>query len=161
MKIQKSNVKNKITVLNIILYIVLFSALLFIYLDINSLGNLDNLLAIASFSLLLFLSYLGSPYFMYDSQGEILMLQNEKALPLSLGYQRKADFPKSKLLKFNIYHFLFRKVLEINISSKRTPNGISKMRFNISYLTKKEIRDLKLSLEKIIKINREEKQNQQ
>jgi len=42
------------------------------------------------------------------------------------------------------------------VTSKRTSNGITKLKFNITYLKEDEIADLKRSLSKIIKNNKEQ-----
>lgn len=63
------------------------------------------------------------------------------------------EFPKYKLKKLEVINaFIFRR-LYVSISSKKTNMII--LKYDISYLSKKELNDLKLSLNKVIKQNKE------
>ncbi|MDR1876650.1 MAG: hypothetical protein LBQ84_03405 [Flavobacteriaceae bacterium] len=155
MKLKSEQTKNKVAVVNIIVLIIFFTSLIFSYLDIAASKNNDEIALVASMLILIYLSYLGSPGFRYDSEGETLIFRNDKALPISfLTKDLQSDFPKRKLKKFNVkYKPLFKKKLEIYIYSKRASSGLSKLDFDISYLTKRQVRDLKTSLKKVLKEN--------
>lgn len=65
------------------------------------------------------------------------------------------EFPKYKLQKFEVIDLFLMKRLYITISSKNSGSTI--LRYEISYLTKREISDLKISLNKVVKANKEKK----
>ena len=65
------------------------------------------------------------------------------------------DFPKNKLVSYRVRNSVFTKTLEMIVTSKRTSHGITKLKFNITFLSKSETNDLKRSLNKIIKQNKE------
>ncbi len=155
MKLQNKQTKSKITVINILLLIIFFTSLIFSYLDISILRSNDEIVCIVSLIILLYISYLGCPYFLYDSNGETLILHNKKALPFAfLVHEKQSDFPKRKLIKYSIDNKpLFKRKLDVYISSKRVNSGLSKISFDISYLTSKQVKNLNISLNKIVKEN--------
>ena len=67
-------------------------------------------------------------------------------------------FPKYKLVSFEIVNALLFKRLYIKITSKKHKESI--LKYDISYLTSSEIRDLKLSLQRTIKANKENTDNE-
>ncbi|TWP23005.1 hypothetical protein ETU08_09535 [Apibacter muscae] len=156
MKIQNKETQNKLKIVNILTLIVCVSSIIFIYLDIRSLQYRDDLVFILSLLILLYLTYLGCPFFKYDGEGETLIFQNKRSLASSVFVKElQSDFPKRKLKKFNIKKsYFFKKTLEIYISSNRVSGGLSKLRFDISYLSSKQIRNLKISLDKVVKENK-------
>lgn len=118
----------------------------------NILGGISYLLII--FPLLLLITYHvnGRQIFEYDSDGEALHFRNRNIVPF-LSTPLSDEFPKYKLIKFDTINILFIKRLYITISSKN--NGSTVLKYEISYLTKKEVNDLKFSLNKVIKANKE------
>lgn len=115
------------------------------------------LLGISAFLLLLFIKR-GRQIFEYDSDGEALNFINESVIPFA-NRPLKDEFPKYKLRKFQILDGLFLKKLYITISSKKSETIT--LKYDISYLTKKEVKDLKISLNRVIKRNNENKQMNQ
>lgn len=113
------------------------------------------LIAIPSFLILLFY-FNGRQIFEYDSDGEALHFRNRNIIPF-LQKPLSDEFPKYKLLKFEIINMFFMKRLYIKISSKN--NGMTLLKYEISYLTRKEIKDLRFSLNKVIKTNKEKSVN--
>lgn len=101
----------------------------------------------------LFLYLLGRPIFEYDSDGEALNFRNNHILYLLSKKNSKDEFPKYKLIKFNIVNALIFKKLYIYISSKKSHVLI--LKYDISFLNKKQVKDLKFSLNKVIKSNKE------
>ncbi|UOE39833.1 hypothetical protein MTP09_07815 [Chryseobacterium suipulveris] len=102
--------------------------------------------------LLLYVFYLrGRQIFEYDSDGEVLNFKNRGIW--SLLRTASDEFPKYKLLKYEVVDALLFKRLFITISSKKSHSTI--LKYDISYLTRKEIHDLKLSLSRVIKANKE------
>lgn len=103
--------------------------------------------------ILLFGFYMnGRQIFEYDSDGEALNFKNRNVL-LFLDKPLNDEFPKYKLKKFEIVKFLFFKRLYVTITSKKS--NFTTLKYDISYLTKKELGDLKYSLNKVIKENKQ------
>ena len=98
----------------------------------------------------------GRQIFEYDSDGEALNFKNHSIIPF-LGKEAKDEFPKYKLVSFEIVNALIFKRLYIKITSKKHKESI--LKYDISYLTSSEIRDLKLSLQRTIKANKENTNN--
>lgn len=122
----------------------------------NILGK-ESVLLIAVPLLLILLFYLnGRQIFEYDSDGEALHFRNRNVIPF-LQKPLNDEFPKYKLLKFEIINLIFIKRLYITISSKS--NGATLLKYQISYLTRKEITDLRFSLNKVTKTNIENSAN--
>lgn len=95
--------------------------------------------------------------FEYDSDGEALNFRNYSIIPF-LGKEAKDEFPKYKLVSFEVVNALIFKRLYIKITSKKHKESI--LKYDISYLTSSEIRDLKLSLQRTIKANKENTDNE-
>ncbi|WP_312825569.1 hypothetical protein [Epilithonimonas sp.] len=101
----------------------------------------------------LFLYLLGKPVFEYDSDGEALNFRNNHILFLLSKKNAKDEFPKYKLIKFNLVNVFFFKKLYIYINSKKSHVVI--LKYDISFLNKKQVKDLKFSLNKVLKFNKE------
>lgn len=128
-------------------------------LEINKfdvLGNKSWILLLIPVLLLLLLYFLGRPIFEYDSDGEALNFRNNHILLVFSKKNIKDEFPKYKLIKFNIINALIFKRLYVYISSKKT--HVSILKYDVSFLSRKQINDLKFSLNKVVKSNRENKQ---
>lgn len=129
--------------------ICLFLVEYFIY---NYLGWSAYLLLIIPTFLLAIFYVRGRQIFEYDSDGEALNFKNRNVI-LFLDKSLSDEFPKYKLKKLEVINaFIFRR-LYVSISSKKTNMII--LKYDISYLSKKELNDLKLSLNKVIKQNKE------
>lgn len=103
------------------------------------------------FAILHFLLFIrGKEFFEYDSDGEAVNFRNESTLPL-LSKSVSDEFPKYKLIDYDIVDALLFRKLYIKVSNKKSKNPI--LRYDISYLSRKEIRDLRISLNKIVKNN--------
>lgn len=113
-------------------------------------------LAFVALSLLmLIIFYLkGKQIFEYDSDGEALNFKNRNVLSF-LSKDVSDEFPKYKLLKYDVVNALIFKRLYISISSKKS-HPVT-LKYDISYLTNREIRDLKISLNKVIQENKARK----
>ena len=94
----------------------------------------------------------GRQIFEYDSDGEALNFKNRSVMPFTRKEARD-EFPKYKLLSYEVVNAMVFKNLYIKIKSKKEYPTV--LKYDISYLTNKEIRDLKTSLNKIVKYNRE------
>ncbi|RNA62621.1 hypothetical protein D1631_12095 [Chryseobacterium nematophagum] len=92
----------------------------------------------------------GRQIFEYDSDGEALHFRNRNIIPF-LSKPLSDEFPKYKLVSYEIIDIFFIKRLYIKISSKNS--GSIMLKYEISFLTKKEVNDLKASLNKVVKSN--------
>ncbi|MBW7674738.1 hypothetical protein [Chryseobacterium chendengshani] len=118
----------------------------------NILG-LESYLLIIIPLILLTLYYLnGRQIFEYDSDGEAIHFRNRNIIPF-LSKALSDEFPKYKLIKYDVVNIFFVKRLYLTISSKNSGSTI--LKYEISYLTQKEVNDLKFSLSKVIKANKE------
>lgn len=118
----------------------------------NILGVESYLLIIAPLILLIFFYLNGRQIFEYDSDGEAVHFKNRNIIPF-LSKVLSDEFPKYKLIKYDVVTILFVKRLYLTLSSKNS--GSTMLKYEISYLTKKEVNDLKFSLNKIVKANKE------
>lgn len=108
-------------------------------------------LPIIGIILLIIIRYRGAPIFEYDSEGEAINFKNYNiALPFLYPSNKSSEFPKRKLVSYKIKSNLLKKVLEITIRSKKSSTGYSKLKYSISYLSGKEVRGIKKSLDKIL-----------
>ena len=120
----------------------------------GKMASISLLLIGASGLVIIFLR--GRQIFEYDSDGEALNFKNYSIIPF-LGKEAKDEFPKYKLVSFEVVNALLFKRLYIRITSKKHKESI--LKYDISYLTSSEIRDLKLSLQRTIKANKENSDN--
>lgn len=120
----------------------------------NALGNESYLLIIVPALLLIIFHISGRQIFEYDSDGEALNFKNRNVIPF-LSKPLHDEFPKYKLIKYDVVSIFFFKRLYITVSSKNS--GSTMLKYQISYLTRKEVNDLKLSLNKVVKANKEKK----
>ena len=139
----------------IVIFVFGISAFLFEFLVYNYLDSAEWLLLIIPIVLLLIFYFRGRQIFEYDSDGEGLNFKNRNVVSF-LDKSLNDEFPKYKLLSYEIIDILILKRLYITISSKKSHTLI--LRYDISYLTKKELNDLKFSLSKVVKNNKEQKE---
>lgn len=92
----------------------------------------------------------GRQIFEYDSDGEALNFKNRNILKI-LGKDISDEFPKYKLIRFDMVGVVLFRRLYITIASKKSSSII--LKYDISYLSGKEVRDLELSLNKTVKQN--------
>lgn len=114
------------------------------------------LLIIPSLILIVFIVR-GRPIFEYDSDGEVLNFKNRNIV-LSSRKHLNDEFPKYKMLNFEILNFVFFRRLYIKIDSKKTT--ALTLRYDISYLSSKELKDLRFSLSKVTNENRKNKERE-
>ncbi|CAD0218984.1 MULTISPECIES: hypothetical protein [unclassified Chryseobacterium] len=120
----------------------------------NALDDESYLLIIVPIMMLIIFYICGRQIFEYDSDGEALNFKNRNIIPF-LNKPLHDEFPKYKLIKYDVVSILFIKRLYITVSSKN--NGSTILKYQISYLNRKEVNDLKLSLNKVVKANKENK----
>ena len=122
------------------------------------LGWESSLLIIVPIFLLGVFYFMGRQIFEYDSDGEALNFKNRNIIPF-LDKPASDEFPKYKLLKFEVINLLIVKRLYVTISSKKA--NATTLKYDVSFLTSKEINDLKFSLNKVVKANKENKVQQE
>jgi hypothetical protein len=103
-------------------------------------------------TLIIVIFYLkGRQIFEYDSDGEALNFKNKNVV-LFLDKPLSDEFPKYKLKSYEIVNVLILKRLYVTISSKKS--NVIILKYDVSYLSKKELNDLKLSLSKVTEKNK-------
>lgn len=112
----------------------------------------SSLFIIVPIILLINFYVMGRQIFEYDSDGETLNFKNRNIV-LFLEKSLSDEFPKYKSIKYEIINTLFFKRLYVTISSKK--NITTTLKYEISYLNRKQISDLKTSLNKVVKANKE------
>ena len=115
-------------------------------------GNESILFVLLPVVLLILFLVRGQQIFEYDSDGEAVNFKNRNIIPF-LSKEIRDEFPKYKILSYEVVNAIVFKKLYIKIKSKK--EHIAVLKYDISYLTDKEIKDLKFSLKKIIKANKE------
>ena len=117
-------------------------------------GNESILFVLLPVVLLILFLVRGRQIFEYDSDGEAVNFKNRNIIPF-LSKEIRDEFPKYKILSYEVVNaFLFKK-LYVKIKSRKEHHQAIILKYDISYLTEKEIKDLKFSLKKIIKANKE------
>lgn len=115
-------------------------------------GNESILFVLLPVVLLILFLVRGRQIFEYDSDGEAVNFKNRNIIPF-LSKEIRDEFPKYKILSYEVVNAIFFKKLFVKIKSRK--EHIAVLKYDISYLTDKEIKDLKFSLKKIIKANKE------
>lgn len=145
---------NFISTLTVMIFAGGLAAFLLEYYVYDYLESSQWLLILIPTLLLLLFFCRGRQIFEYDSDGEALNFKNRNVI-MFLDKSLSDEFPKYKLLEYDVVNFFFMKRLYVTISSKKSTSLI--LRYDISYLKNKEVNDLKASLNKVIKINKEQK----
>lgn len=117
-------------------------------------GNESVLFVLLPVVLLILFLVRGRQIFEYDSDGEAVNFKNRNIIPF-LSKEIRDEFPKYKILSYEVVNAIIFKRLYIKIKSKKEHHQAIILKYDISYLTDKEIKDLKFSLKKIIKANKE------
>jgi hypothetical protein len=117
-------------------------------------GNESILFVMLPVVLLILFLVRGRQIFEYDSDGEAVNFKNRNIIPF-LSKEIRDEFPKYKILSYEVVNAIFFKKLFVKIKSRKEHHQAIILKYDISYLTDKEIKDLKFSLKKIIKANKE------
>ncbi len=123
----------------------------------GSIGSGTVRLSFISLVGIAFLVYRGLPVFIYDSDGEVLIITNKEPflMRFSSAMYKHVELPKYKLESFKISKWPLRRRLTIRVSSK--DKGVKSFRYSISYLNSRETIDLERSLRNTLSKNKEEK----
>ncbi|SFM99895.1 hypothetical protein SAMN05421594_0244 [Chryseobacterium oleae] len=150
--------RNKASIYNfvhtLLLMMVIFGIAVFLLNEyrFHAVGKESYIILILPILLLVIFHLNGRQIFEYDSDGEALNFKNRNIIPF-LDRPLHDEFPKYKLMKYEVVNVFFIKRLYITISSKNSGSTI--LKYEISYLSQKEVNDLKLSLNKVVKANEE------
>jgi hypothetical protein len=93
--------------------------------------------------------------FEFDSDGETINFKSNGVLVSQFMHYReqRTEVPKSKLKDFKVENYFFYKRLHIFIHS-RNSRGYRHYKYNITFLTGKKVKALKMSLAKILEKNK-------
>ncbi len=93
--------------------------------------------------------------FEFDSDGETINFKSNGVLVSQFMHYReqRTEVPKSKLKDFRVENYFFYKRLHIFIHS-RNSRGYRHYKYNITFLTGKKVKALKMSLAKILEKNK-------
>ncbi len=157
MRLNNRNKANYFHFLSTVVFMTVFGGIVLFLLEkykFQYLGSSIYLILIFPLLLLLLFFIRGRQIFEYDSDGEALNFKNRNVI-LFLDKALSDEFPKYKLKEYEIVDAFFFKKLYITVFSKKSSSVI--LKYDISYLTKKELIDLKISLSKVIKANNDNK----
>jgi len=104
--------------------------------------------------IILFFMYRGNPVFVYDSDGEVIIIDSKEPSLMRLFrfFAKHYEFPKRKLVGYSFSRWPLRTTMTLKVASK---DGKRKhVTCSISYLSKQEIKDLERSLRGIISKNK-------
>ena len=142
---------------NIILLMILSGGCISFIVDkirFNILDEKSYFLIILPVVLLIVIYLHGRQIFEYDSEGEAIHFRNRSIFPF-FNKPQSDEFPKYKLVKFEMISIFFFRRLYVTILSKNSRT--TTLTYEISYLTRKQVVDLKTSLNKIIRANKEKR----
>lgn len=159
MRINNKRITPLINAVYALLFLALVAAAFLIIIPIGIITGIISpyyLIGIVLISIFLLYSF-GHQHIEYDSDGEVINIRTKDVFWSKYFPKAKVimDFPKNKLVSYRIHRSIFTKTLEMIVTSKRTAHGVTKLKFNITFLSKSETNDLKKSLNKIIKNNKE------
>ena len=154
MRLNNRNKAGYFQFLSILVLMILVGGIVLYFIDRSNerinLGSVLLLIIPLFFALIFYLR--GSQIFEYDSDGEALNFRSRNVV-FFLNKAKSDEFPKYKLLDYEIVNLILYKRLYVTISSKKSKSVI--LKYDISYLSGKELDDLKSSLKKVLSKNKE------
>ncbi len=156
MRVNNSKIKNAIlTAYFLLLFGVIIGMIVFgLFKTWIENSTLKYSIFIVFFGLLFVVLHKIARYFEYDSDGQVLVIIN-RGFVVSEFYnysEKKAEFPKKKLLYYKINKYFLYKSL--NLYVKSGDNRQKRLKFNVSLVSNKKLRYLKMSLDKVVKQNK-------
>lgn len=105
----------------------------------------------------LFFLYRGNPVFVYDSDGEVIIITSKEPSLVKLfkSCNKHYEFPKRKVIGYSINKAPLKKSLMIRLESKEGTN--KKVKVSMSYVNKQEVKDLERSLRSVLSKNKKAK----
>lgn len=139
MRLSNRNKAGLYNFLNTILLMIMVGGIIGFFIErykFNILGWKSYLLIIIPIILFIIFYIRGRQIFEYDSDGEALNFKNRNVIPF-LKESSIDEFPKYKLIKYEILNGIIFKRLYITISSKKGHPIV--LKYDVSYLTKKNL----------------------
>ena len=155
MRLNNRNKAGYYQFLSILVLMIFFGGIIAYLLERNVYDYVDTgaiFLIIIPLVITLIFYFRGSQIFEFDSDGEALHFRNKNVV-FFLDKNTNDEFPKYKLLKYEIVNIFILKRLYITVKSKRNKSLI--LQYDISYLSQKEVKDLETSLKHVLKNNKE------
>lgn len=163
MRINNKRINTYVEAVYILLILGLFCSILLLFIPIPPIIKIAPAYIYILVFILAIMGFknLGPHHVEYSSDGEVLNIKTQDPFFAKYFRQQKSlvDFPKSKLVDYKISGNILHRKLELYLKSKRTNNGIKKLSFNITFLSKNERQDLHRSLKKIIRNNTKDNNN--
>jgi hypothetical protein len=108
-----------------------------------------------------FFAYRGNPVFIYDSDGEVIIINTREPSLASFSkmFAKQYEFPKRKLKGYTISNLPFRRTLTLKVESKEDRTKV--VRASISYINRHEVKDLERSLRGILSKNKKMREAQE
>lgn len=103
----------------------------------------------------------GNQFFSIDTKGETITFETKNVGFLSFLDSKinKIDLPKYKLIKYDFQNGLFSKNLVFYINSKKNPTNLTKVKFRLAFISKRNINMILTELDKIVASNYVVKEN--
>ena len=157
MRINNSKVKNTIlTAYFMLLFAVIMGMIIFgLFKTWIENSTMKYGVFIVFFILLFLVLHKVAKYFEYDSDGHVLVIINRGfVISEYIKYgEKKAEFPKEKLLYYKLNkHFIFYKSLNLYIKSGE--HHQKRLKFNVTLVSNKKLKYLRMSLDKVVKQNK-------
>ncbi|APD07942.1 hypothetical protein UJ101_02443 [Flavobacteriaceae bacterium UJ101] len=157
MKINNKRIKSYIQSIYLIIGLLFALFLITKLFPIRAFAHIPiNIFPIIGLILLVITRYRGNQLFEYDSDGEALNFKNEDIVLSNFiaSSKKSSEFPKRKLVSYKVKNSFLKRTLEITITSKKSSTGFTKLKYDISYLKKTEIKGIKKSLDKVLEENK-------
>ncbi len=156
MRFNNAKVKRWIPIAYFLIFLLIVYSLVGFNLKWNELGSKGFVYMLPAIVLFLgaILLYVLAVFFEYDSDGDVLNFINRGMFVTDFFNYRenKAEFPKEKLAYYKLNDYLIYSSLNIYIRSKN--NRIKRLKFNVSFLSRKKKRSLRKSLDKVVRNNK-------
>lgn len=157
MKLKNLTIIKNMRVFNLIFLIGLITLLFVCLIPVRIITNhISPYLLIGLYiGLIVIIIYRGNQYFEYDTAGEVFNLRTKNYGPLSFlsKNEKGIDVPMSKIIDYRFNRNFLRTELELFVRTKKNKSGITKVKFNMSYLNHKDFSLIKENLEHIINNN--------
>ena len=156
MRINNSKVKNIVFTAYLLLFFAVILGMIVFRLFHEWINNttLEYILFFVCFGVLFLILHEVARYFEYDSDGHVLVVIN-KGMILSdyFNYrEKKAEFPKRKLLYYKLNNYIIYKSLNLYIKSGE--HHQKRLKFNVTLVSNRKLKFLKMSLNKVLKQNK-------
>lgn len=141
-------------------YIVLLLLLIFDFFKHQADGTMSGGVILWPYIVIIFAFFLyrGNPVFIYDSDGEVIIITSKEPSLAKFGktFDKHYEFPKRKLTGYSFESYPLRRAMTLKLESKE--GKPKKFKVAISYINKSERKDLERSLRSTISKNKKAKE---